>query len=1512
MADTSGGALLRPVTAIDADLLEGTGLKDHGCDQLDAWFKALGEGSGRYSARRFDLPAFGATGSRSIRSGLLVAAPEPSERWRPSDAYGELKPLHEAIDKALGLTSVRLRYSSYDFAAVRAAAAGADAADLRTVEQTARSLDASWPHDLARLRAGMNFAGEAVLLPDLDAELRRHIGLDASMSVAGCVGRAGDGCWIELSTALSCAPLRLMDGRLSIALARASVGARGIRAQNGAPRWDVTLHGRIALDDQELEVSIAVDPVARELTVSAHAPNLIRSGKLVGSLVPDLGKTLGDALIRADDFVPGLRGIQVRTPLTGLGGARVALWLGYARPFRLFDLIEIRPSLYAAASYDGSDVRFEALLTGNGAIRNGSQTVAFETMLSLPDCSFRAGLAEGSTISLPEDVTARLDKVTKGQNLRFIDLAIEGNTRKGSYSLTIATAGFLAFSVGKGRLLIGDVRFNVARSPAGLSARLEAMLGIGNVEAEIDISIDEVLEARFTVPRLPIGDIAADLLQIEAPGEMAAAEIKDFEVALTLGDETAFRFEAKSDSTFTIAGLKVCVAELGVAYNRSLSLKGKGRIWLDDTQVELDLVYARENWNFSFGADTSFDLGRVLGLLAKEIGFEAPFAPGSVTVRRVAGAFRLGPDGTRVALNFEFRINGGDFRLTIVAARLDRREKPGWECSIRAGPVSIDFGSLPLIGAPIRTAARALAGPDDSTYVGLDELTIGILSTIESAEIAALFEGLPGRDFPKPATVEGKVSLAGKVRLLEYEQAIAYPEPKPAKAVRDAGPVAGGGPAPANAPAVQAAPAATAGAGAAKPSWIEVNRDLGPVRVDRIGFALDSSKRVSLFLDAGAKIGPVTARVIGLEVKTPILEGFKPEFSLAGVEVSCKNDAFTLAGALLANPDLPGDYAGSIVISFGKITVTAMGAYAEVDGQPSLFVFAALLAPIGGPAFFFVNGLSGGVGFNRALAAVTAEGVSTHPFVEAAMGKRVVPIAEVAKLTRIVPGQKWAAIGVRFTSFQLMDGVAILIVSFGVETRIQVLARLDFAFPPKPADPMLYVELGILADYRPDQGELRVEGRISPNSFLLHKDAKLSGGFALYVWMAPSPHAGDFVLTLGGYHPRFERPKHYPDVPPLQLKWQVSDEVAIVGRQYFALTPSFIMAGGSLALTWQSGRDRAWFEAEVHFLIRFKPFTYSAVVSVSVGLVVTIGYKLLSTTFSVSLGVQVALWGPPFGGRARVNFKVFSVTIAFGAGEPREEKPLAWGEFRQTFLPPLRSRQCELQIGETDTLITLGASGLRRRFKPVATGIEIWEIDPAAVEIEVRCLVPLSQVRRGGAEAHAGRAAFGVPPMGVGLGQMTSTLELDVYALDGQGRDGTKVTDLFDTRALTAALPSGFWGAPRPEGEEMSGDALIQGVLNGATLASRKSGDFATPFAAAAADTKERGKATARWSSAGQPQAQAAPAEGWPPHNAEAASRRRDAMIARLATAGIPAGLKGGDFAPAMPATAAARRVNWS
>ena len=64
----------------------------------------------------------------------------------------------------------------------------------------------------------------------------------------------------------------------------------------------------------------------------------------------------------------------------------------------------------------------------------------------------------------------------------------------------------------------------------------------------------------------------------------------------------------------------------------------------------------------------------------------------------------------------------------------------------------------------------------------------------------------------------------------------------------------------------------------------------------------------------------------------------------------------------------------------------------------------------------------------------------------------------------------------------------------------------------------------------PSVGEFSARGAArARDSYMLDPDCRLTGGFAFCVWFEPHDDAGDFVVTLGGYHPAFTVPRPLSD-----------------------------------------------------------------------------------------------------------------------------------------------------------------------------------------------------------------------------------------------------------------------------------------------------------------------------------------------------------------------------------------------
>lgn len=263
-------------------------------------------------------------------------------------------------------------------------------------------------------------------------------------------------------------------------------------------------------------------------------------------------------------------------------------------------------------------------------------------------------------------------------------------------------------------------------------------------------------------------------------------------------------------------------------------------------------------------------------------------------------------------------------------------------------------------------------------------------------------------------------------------------------------------------------------------------------------------------------------------------------------------------------------------------------------------------------------------------------------------------------------GEKWLAAGVDVLSFELLKTRALLIVEFGEDFQISVAARSVFNLPQNTDLPQFVnVELGLTATIHPSAGYMEFRASLTPGSFVLDRDCHLTGDFAMIKWSGSNPHAGDFLVSLGGYHPAFKAPSYYPALKRLGFNWQYSDNIIIEGDAYFALTPIAAMAGGGLNLTFQSGDLKAWFLADTNIIVYWHPFHFDAEVDISIGVSYKLNLGFCSKEITDELSASVEVWGPPVGGRVHVSWWAIGFTVDFG--ESQTPSPdFTWTDFRKT------------------------------------------------------------------------------------------------------------------------------------------------------------------------------------------------------------------------------------------------------
>ena len=195
---------------------------------------------------------------------------------------------------------------------------------------------------------------------------------------------------------------------------------------------------------------------------------------------------------------------------------------------------------------------------------------------------------------------------------------------------------------------------------------------------------------------------------------------------------------------------------------------------------------------------------------------------------------------------------------------------------------------------------------------------------------------------------------------------------------------------------------------------------------------------------------------------------------------------------------------------------------------------------------------------------------------------------------------------------------------------------------PRPQFALVSIELGLICRFSTREGVLWIQAQLTDNSWLLFPEIRLTGGFAFVSWFK-GPNRGQFVLTLGGYHPSFHR-DGYPVVPRLGFVVDL-DVITIKGENYFALTSEALMAGGKLEGSADFGP--AW--AHVVFgcdgIIFFDPFFLDVRVYASISAGVTIDVWIGEITISISIGAEIHVLGPKFHGEVTFDVGPVSLTV---------------------------------------------------------------------------------------------------------------------------------------------------------------------------------------------------------------------------------------------------------------------------
>jgi hypothetical protein len=617
--------------------------------------------------------------------------------------------------------------------------------------------------------------------------------------------------------------------------------------------------------------------------------------------------------------------------------------------------------------------------------------------------------------------------------------------------------------------------------------------------------------------------------------------------------------------------------------------------------------------------------------------------------------------------------------------------------------------------------------------------------------------------------------------------------------------------------------------------WININKSIGPVKLKKVGFAYSTTdQKLALLLNAELAMSGITFSVEGLGLAFLPASLFKgtniePEFRLSGLGLAISKGPLNISGMFVkVDPGKDEDLAfyGAAEISTAKFGISGIGAYSQGKKGVSFFIYAMYNGPIGGPSFFFVTGIAAGFGYNRSVRLPEVQQVQNFPLVSMALSgddsKTILDVLSDLIDGDWIPtsyGDYWLAVGIKFTTFKIVDSFVLLVVEFGTKLQFAIMG-LSLLKWPNTGSAIVYVELAVLARFGTDSDVISVQAVLTTNSYVFDRNCKLTGGFAFFTWIS-GPHEGDFVITLGGYHPRYPVPDYYPKVDRLGLNWKIGSIVTMTGEMYFALTPNAIMAGG----LWQVVCDLSFLKASVtvyaDVLISWAPFYYQIDGGITVRIEADIKILFINVHFKLSMGAEIHIWGPPFAGEIYVDWTIFSFTIPFGSNDKNPPEALKWDEFATKFIPQKDNADHPL-----DTRIAAGIIDTIQddQGKPIGT-----IIDPYNFSVSVDSFFPVKELYKDAANTQpltsntwmdiAGQNTpayladqndqFGIKPMDVA--QVSTQLNTGLFRKNTAGQD-EPVTDNIAFVASAKGMVGALWG------NQASAGAVIKNVPAGLQL----------------------------------------------------------------------------------------------
>ncbi|KAF5586371.1 hypothetical protein FPANT_7253 [Fusarium pseudoanthophilum] len=476
----------------------------------------------------------------------------------------------------------------------------------------------------------------------------------------------------------------------------------------------------------------------------------------------------------------------------------------------------------------------------------------------------------------------------------------------------------------------------------------------------------------------------------------------------------------------------------------------------------------------------------------------------------------------------------------------------------------------------------------------------------------------------------------------------------------------------------------------------KLDKRVNGVSITNVGLGYDAKgQKVKIKFTARATIGPLDGELINfvMAVRLPrsingqniLLSDWSNlaiEMDLDGLSLSMTGSTLKVAGILQRVRQKGQDmvvegFEGGISVKVKKYEFTGFGSYRGVKyagrGEfVSLMVYAMVQGPLLKTPYVEVRGISGGFGLGSQLIIPAIDDIHNFPLLmePSSSSDTITTFAKFQgsngrQYMKETNGASWVAAGVLAVACETIDISAIVTFPLDPDVgQISILGTASARFPrdtDKKALASIKLNFGGTIDVQ--QGSIVFRGQIADKSFLLLEDCILTGGFAFGAWFGPSPQAGDWCLSIGGWHPAYIPPAHYPLPPPrMGISWSYGEHLSLSGTAYVAVTPGALMGGLAVQAAFRLGKLEASFSFRADLILNMHPLHYRATIEISANLSYEVDVGFYADKWSICFQAGLHISGPPFGGSVYFDWTVIQFSVDFG-DEYAPPKSLSLEEF---------------------------------------------------------------------------------------------------------------------------------------------------------------------------------------------------------------------------------------------------------